>query len=76
MRVSRGQAGTGQCQSAHFLLGERALASKLAGRPAGAEDAAGDVTTNYPVNVLVKQTPKGIVNLLIPRPPALEEDHQ
>ena len=62
----------GSVKSAHFLLGVRSLTAKLAG-PAAGEDAVGDVTTNYQVRVLVRQTPPGIVNILIPRPPTLDD---
>jgi len=65
----------GSVKSAEFIGKVRLVAAKIAGAPVsgGELDGPGDVTNNYQVNVLVANDPqKGIVNLLVPRPPALE----
>lgn len=66
----------GSVKSAEFIGKVRLVALKAgAGAPLNTDefDGKGDITTNYQVNVLVQQTPQGTVNLLVPRPPALEE---
>jgi hypothetical protein len=77
------QAMRGSVKSAQIVIAARGLELRAAGAfgrgPEGDNPLIGDVTTNYQVNVLVAHDPiKGIVpnvptvNLLVPRPPALE----
>lgn len=60
----------GSVRSAEFIARVRFMNHK-GGR---LDEPDADITTNYAVNVHMRQTPQGCVNLLIPRPPELPSE--